>query len=102
MSPADDPIAMLRTLSAADRRAVLARLSPAERLRVAAAERVPAEPAFAADIADRIVDPAAPMTPAGRAALLAAAAAAGAMPAPAMPGAGPSLLTRLRHAIGLR
>jgi hypothetical protein len=99
MSPADDPIAMLRTLSAADRRAVLGRLSPAERLRVAAAERVPAEPAFAADIADRIVDSDAPMTPAGRAALL---AAAGALPAPAMPGAGPSLVTRLRHAIGLR
>lgn len=96
MSPADDPIARLRALPPADRRAVLARLTPAERLRV---EAVPLATPFAADIAARLADPGASMTAAGRAAL-AEAAAAFAAPIPAGPG--PSLLGRLRAAIGGR
>lgn len=96
MSPADDPIAQLRVLSPADRRAVLARLTPAERLRV---EAVAVATPFAADITARLTDPGESMTAAGRAALVEAAAA---FAAPALPGPGPSLLGRLRLAIGGR
>ncbi len=94
MSPADDPIAQLRALSPADRRAVLARLTPAERLRV---EAVPVATPFAGDIAARLAGPGEAMTPAGRAALVKAAEA---FAAPTPPG--PSLLGRLRAAIGGR
>lgn len=96
MSPADDPIARLRALPPADRRAVLARLTPAERLRV---EAVPLATPFAADIADRLADPGEAMTAAGRVAL---AKAAEAFATPVLPGPGPSLLDRLRGAIGGR
>lgn len=96
MSPADDPVAQLQALSPADRRAVLARLTPAERLRVAA---TPIATPFAADIAARIADPGQAMTAAGRAAL---AQAAEAFATPVLPGPGPSLLGRLRSAIGGR
>ena len=96
MSPADDPIAQLQALSPADRRAILARLTPAERLRVAA---VPIATPFAADIAARLANPGDAMTAAGRSAL-ATAAEAFAVPAP--PGPGPSLFGRLRSAIGGR
>lgn len=96
MSPADDPIVQLRALSPADRHAVLARLTPAERLRVAA---VPVATPFAADIAARLADPGEAMTAAGRAAL---AKAAEGFVAPVPPGPGPSLLARLRSAIGGR
>lgn len=96
MSPADDPIAQLRALPPADRRAVLARLTPAERLRV---EAVPVATPFAADIAARLTDSGEATTSAGRAAL---AKAAEAFAAPILPGPGPSLLSRLRGAIGGR
>lgn len=96
MSPADDPIAQLHALSPADRRAVLARLTPTERLRV---EAVPVATPFAADIAARLADPGEAMTAAGRAALIKAAEA---FAAPSPAGPGPSLLGRLRGAIGGR
>lgn len=96
MPPVDDPIARLRALSPADRRAVLARLTPAERLRVTAA---PVATPFAADIAKRLADPGEAMTEAGHAAL---ATAANAFAAPIQPGPGPSLIGRLRDAIGGR
>ncbi|KQM23082.1 hypothetical protein ASE73_02345 [Sphingomonas sp. Leaf24] len=96
MSSADDPIAQLRALPPADRRAVLARLTPAERRRVEAA---PTTPPFAADIAARLADPGEAMTPAGRAALVKAGEA---FAAPVVAGPGPSLLGRLRGAMGGR
>jgi hypothetical protein len=96
MSPVDDPIAQLRALSPADRRAVLARLTPAERLRV---EALPVATPFAVDIAARLADPGEAMTAAGRAALVQAVEA---FAAPALPGPGPSLLSRLPGAIGGR
>lgn len=80
-------IGQLRTLPAGDRRAILARLSPSDRDRIVAGLRgKPPKPArrsspFSEDIDARIVaGDAAPMTEMGRAALAAAATAAGAGP----------------------
>ncbi len=100
MSRDDDPIDRLRTLSPGDRRAVLTRLTPAERRRVTAALDA-ADPGaasqFAPDIAARISTPGDAMTPAGRAVLM---RMAGQFAPPSPPQPGPSLFERLRAALG--
>lgn len=90
------PVARLRDLPAADRRAVLARLSADERrdvmrAMVRAPDEAVASP-YAADIAARIAGADAAMTPAARTVLVQAVDDAS---APVAVGAGPSLLTRL-------
>jgi len=104
---AEDPLDLLldrlRALSPGDRRAVLARLSPAERRRVEAALRAPAEtaPTHAEDIAARIAAPAGDpaMTAAGREAL---ARVAGRTVTSPVAGPAPSLFGRLGGAMGRR